>query len=342
MVRYIARLLTEQDCVIIPEVGGLVGNYQPARVDMHSGQIFPPAKQIAFNRNLIHNDGLLANRVSVEEGLTYGAALEKVKDFARQCMQSLEQSGSCVLEGIGRLYYDADKRIQFTPMLGDNFLADAYGLPALALKPVQRYREAAKQSAAEIVPLVPNVPVTPARWLYAIMGSVAILALIASFALNLRQVDMGTDFSSIFPVPQVKISSFSSLQPLPVYPVMEDEVIISLSDSAYVISQDGITDTQRPWSSVVTAEEEVVAPVASTPFAGDSRQYHTIVVGAFTRPVNAEKFSAELSAKGYNVRLLHRGKYKMVAVMLETSQYSLIAALDSIKRSVHDSAWVLQ
>ena len=74
------NVLQKKDCVIIPDFGGFVANYLPARLDETSNRIFPPSKHLLFNKNLINNDGLLAHRISAEEGVSYESALEKLSE----------------------------------------------------------------------------------------------------------------------------------------------------------------------------------------------------------------------------------------------------------------------
>jgi len=59
------------DC---PGFGGFIGNYTPARIDKSTGTFYPPVKQISFNRNLNHNDGLLIGRISMSSKINYGDA----------------------------------------------------------------------------------------------------------------------------------------------------------------------------------------------------------------------------------------------------------------------------
>ena len=79
---FIRELLFSHDCVIVPGFGGFVGNYSPARIDKTTDTFFPPAKQISFNRNLNHNDGLLVGRISGTSGIAYGDARNLVDEFA--------------------------------------------------------------------------------------------------------------------------------------------------------------------------------------------------------------------------------------------------------------------
>lgn len=79
---FIRELLFGHDCVIIPGFGGFIGNYTPARIDRSDNTFYPPVKQISFNRNLNHNDGLLIGRVSEAAGLNYADARNLVMEFA--------------------------------------------------------------------------------------------------------------------------------------------------------------------------------------------------------------------------------------------------------------------
>ena len=64
----IAELLSAHDCVIIPGLGGFIGNYSPARIDPVHHAFQPPFKKLLFNINLKQNDGLLANAVADSYG----------------------------------------------------------------------------------------------------------------------------------------------------------------------------------------------------------------------------------------------------------------------------------
>lgn len=67
---YIRELLLDHDCVILPDFGGFIGNYVPAHYDS-SNNFYPPTKQISFNKQLCHNDGLLIGKVSKSLTLNY-------------------------------------------------------------------------------------------------------------------------------------------------------------------------------------------------------------------------------------------------------------------------------
>ena len=59
LAQHIEALLLENDCVIIPDFGGFIAHYSPAKIDSDTGQFLPPCRTIGFNAQLILNDGLL-------------------------------------------------------------------------------------------------------------------------------------------------------------------------------------------------------------------------------------------------------------------------------------------
>ena len=98
---FIRELLFGHDCVIVPGFGGFIGNYTPARIDKSSGTFYPPVKQISFNRNLNHNDGLLVGRISGSADINYGDARNMVEEFVAEIRRKLEKGEKVVFDNIG-------------------------------------------------------------------------------------------------------------------------------------------------------------------------------------------------------------------------------------------------
>ena len=87
---YISRLLYKHNCVIIPDFGGFVCNYMPAKIIRTQHLIIPPSKSIAFNKNLTNNDGLLVNEIAKCENISFEIAREYVEDFIDNCLLKLK------------------------------------------------------------------------------------------------------------------------------------------------------------------------------------------------------------------------------------------------------------
>jgi nucleoid DNA-binding protein len=136
---FIRELLFGHDCVIVPGFGGFIGNYTPARIDKKSGTFYPPVKQISFNRNLNHNDGLLVGRISGSSGITYGDSRNMVEEFVSGVRRKLAKGEKVVFDHIGSFINNQEGNIQFEPDRSSNYHLDSYGLESFQLLPLEGY-----------------------------------------------------------------------------------------------------------------------------------------------------------------------------------------------------------
>ena len=139
--KHISDLLFHHDCVIIPGLGGLVANPSPAYYDESKNMFFPAGKEIGFNRNLKHNDGLLINHISKTESISYDRAKILVNDFVKTITQHLTNSEIVSLGSVGELKSDSEGGIHFTPNTTENFLTDSFGLSSFHFSPSATYQQ---------------------------------------------------------------------------------------------------------------------------------------------------------------------------------------------------------
>ena len=179
---FIRELLFGHDCVIVPGFGGFIGNYTPARIDKNSGTFYPPVKQISFNRNLNHNDGLLIGKISGFSNMTYGDTRNMIEEFVADLRKKLEKGEKIVFENIGSFVNNQEGNIQFEPDRNANYLLDSYGLDSFQFLPLEGYdvrkriirhvekdpvRQASRRKilwrAAVIIPLLAIIVVVPLK-----------------------------------------------------------------------------------------------------------------------------------------------------------------------------------
>ena len=109
-IEYISDLLFLHDCVIIPDFGGFICNYKSAYIDDESGLICPPSKDILFNRNLTHNDGLLVSWIAGKENISYEKATSQLmRDLG--CAQS-PQSAFILNLGLESLHVRMPRHVE--------------------------------------------------------------------------------------------------------------------------------------------------------------------------------------------------------------------------------------
>ena len=178
--KYIKELLFVHDCVIIPHLGGFVANYRPAEINEFAKTISPPSRAILFNRNLVHNDGLLIGYVSQKTGLDYNRSEEMVRDYADRIMNSVSEGNKFAVDETGFFYADSDKRLQFQEELTTNFLIGSYGLSTLHYDPAESEKD-------EIVPEVvyrasggadQAVKMNLRRWIYTGVAASLVAAMV--------------------------------------------------------------------------------------------------------------------------------------------------------------------
>lgn len=129
--QHITELLYRHNCVIIPGFGAFVGNYMPARVDERRGIVYPPSKDVIFNKNIVRNDGLLINKVQEEKNVMEPEARALVDEFITYIDVNLKEKGRLELPNLGILFYDQEKNIQFEQDRFSNLLLHSFGLSSV-------------------------------------------------------------------------------------------------------------------------------------------------------------------------------------------------------------------
>jgi nucleoid DNA-binding protein len=179
---FIRELLFGHDCVIVPGFGGFIGNYTPARIDRSTDTFYPPVKKISFNRNLNHNDGLLAGRISGSSDINYSDARNLVEEFVAGVRKKLEKGEKVVFDNIGSFVNNDEGNLQFEPDTSVNYHLDSYGLDPFNCSPLEGYdvrkriirhteKDPVKQAsvrkilwrAAVIIPLLSLLVVVPLK-----------------------------------------------------------------------------------------------------------------------------------------------------------------------------------
>lgn len=244
---FIRELLFGHDCVIVPGFGGFIGNYTPARIDKSSGTFYPPVKQISFNRNLNHNDGLLIGRISGATSINYGDARNSVEEFVLEVRRKLSKGEKVVFDNIGSFLNNSEGSVQFEPDKNANYHLDSFGLESFQCLPLEGYdvrkrivrhtgkdpvRQASMRKilwrAAVIIPLLAAIVAVPLKTdlFRSKVESTTLNPLVsAEFEHNKNAVDKGIDIDS------------SKDADLPL-PVKEEEVIVAappVENSSYFV-----------------------------------------------------------------------------------------------------------
>lgn len=136
--KYIADLLFEYECIVIPGFGGLITKEIPAQIHPVQHHFIPPSKEIVFNVHLKTNDGLLVNYIARKENLTYIEARSAVERFVKKCMIELNNGKNIRFRKVGIIFMDEKKNILFEPDKTQNYLAASFGLKSFVSPPIKR------------------------------------------------------------------------------------------------------------------------------------------------------------------------------------------------------------
>lgn len=300
---HIQDLLYRYECVVLPGFGAFLSQKQSAFIDTESNEFYPPKKLISFNRQLIKNDGLLANYLAEVEGVKYNSANNMIQEFVYDLENSLQKESKAELANIGEFYLDREDKLQFEPFTQINFLKQSFGLDSFRTASVKR--EAYKKQVEELEEKTPLL-FTPERRRSSILkyAAIGVIALgISGFAgLNI--------YSN-----QVSKHNIAEQQEA------ENQLQQQIQQATFVI------DNPLP---AVTFEVEK-----------QSGNYH-VIAGAFRVEENAQKKVDELRAEGHKARLLGANKYGLHQVVYSShqSRREAINKLYEVKRS-NEGAWLL-
>lgn len=126
--RHIEILLLDNDCVIVPGLGGFVAHHVDARYDVADGSFLPPLRTIGFNQKLCMNDSLLAQSYVEAYDLSFPEAMAKIETEVDEIKRGIENDGYYDFNDIGTLVVNAQGYYEFEPCESGILTPELYGL----------------------------------------------------------------------------------------------------------------------------------------------------------------------------------------------------------------------
>ena len=136
LAKHIEKLLLDNDCVIVPELGGFIAHYQPARYEENEGVFMPPYRSVGFNPQLMMNDGLLVQSYMQAHHTDYPDAVREIAQGVEVLKDKLFQDGVVELSGVGSLYYTIRDTYEFHPELNGILSPSLYALDSFLIHPL--------------------------------------------------------------------------------------------------------------------------------------------------------------------------------------------------------------
>ena len=346
--RYIADLLYQYECVIVPGLGGFIKAYKPAEIFHATHEFRPPSGTIAFNTGLSGNDGQLANYIASVENISYREALHKIKLWVGKSLDSVKKGDKVVLEGIGSIFENASGKLEFSPSLQVNFNADSFGLPVLFAKAVTNER----MFVPEIQPTKHALKSTKYhRLIPETLKWAAVLAPFVAFAywgaFNGNIIDNYVhNYTGMYswvrstPGKTVSVKSVS-------LPVKTEETPAVFQSPASILASENISFDPGMVSYTELAKNKIniengVQTVASDAITA-KQEYH-VIGGAFRDHNNAVKLIDLLQQQGYPATIVDTtpGGLYVVSMKGFTDYTEAINQLDEIKKAGFASSWILK
>lgn len=126
--KHIESLLLSNNCVIVPELGGFVTQYIPARFISEEALFLPPYRSVGFNPQLTLNDGLLVQSYMQTYDTNYPETLKLISRAVGQVKGELRHNGEFTFHGIGKLTLGMGGQYDFEPLPAGVLSPELYAL----------------------------------------------------------------------------------------------------------------------------------------------------------------------------------------------------------------------
>jgi nucleoid DNA-binding protein len=304
---FIRELLFSHDCVIVPGFGGFIGNYNPARIDKGTSTFFPPVKQISFNRNLNHNDGLLIGRISESAKINYGDARSLVEEYVTSVRKKLEKGEKVVFDNIGSFINNQEGNIQFEPDTRVNYHLDSFGLESFNFQPLEGYD--VRTRITSHIDKDPSKRTSMRKILWRAAVIIPLLAVIIAVPVKMNFFKSKVETTSLNPLASAEFENNKSAV---------DEKIPAAKELPETVSQN----------------PEVVIP------AINSSESYYIITGSFRLRENAETQVEMLKKEGFTPEIINAPNgFFRVSAMKCSEMNNAMGKKDSIGKKFPGS-WV--
>lgn len=306
---YLSQLLFRHQCVIVPNFGAFLTDFQSATIDKNNNTIYPPRKVISFNANLVNNDGLLANHIAQHEKISFEAALENIKTQVRNWQHSLYQIESISLENIGKIAVNAERNLVFEAFPLSNFCSNSFGLSSLSAAAVKRElskNEILNEPAEEVEEVAVISLQANKKPIYKYINAAILI-----IAIGLAGI-LGNNY----------YNEQIALKTQLVEVAVQKEVQNKIQEATFFIS--------NPLPNVTLTVKET------------EMSFH-VVAGAFRKESNAQRIFEKLNKQGFNARRLTKNGHGFYPVLF--GSYSTYAeahtALLTIRKTESPEAWLM-
>ena len=308
--RHIEILLLDNDCVIIPDFGGLMAHHVESAYDDRDGVFLPPLRTLGFNRQLRLNDSLLAQSYVEAYDISYPEAVARIAEEVEELKQHLKNEGRYELNDLGVLFYGDDDNYTFEPCEAGILTPELYGLNSLEMRPyiqcetteseempaLQKSLRPAGKEIAEVQD-TPSTEVAeaqtkehlviPVSWLRnAVAACIAVLVLF------------------LFPSVVTDGGNGNMRQSM-----VDTGLLMHVLPKEMVLGHESVSNIRIDHKAKVRPQGKTVATKAVVQATDSSRSFFCLVLASKITRRNAQLFAQSLQDKGHReAEVLFRGK----------------------------------
>lgn len=351
--KYIAELLFEYDCVIVPGFGGFICNYSSASIHSGKYQFNPPFKKITFNRSLKNNDGLLANHLSQAEKISYSEANAAIAAFVDRINEELITHKRSGLNNIGAFYQREENKLLFEQDMEVNYLAESFGFTSfysLSIKrePIERKIERHLKDKI-IVPSKDQKGGITVRKPVPVMRYVAAAA---SLLIFVSVLFVSTKTELLQKISIANLNPFSANEE-PLYrmpeasPDPDPDAVKDNVNNLLALRNDTLRFLNimigGEFPIVVRLKEDAVTAGKSKNKEAKGKKRFHIIGGAFAVTENAEKFKKKLIQLGFDAVIIEKKDSHLQCVSYGSfaTREEALQAMEKI-RSLQGDAWLMK
>lgn len=348
LTKHIVSLLLENDCVIIPEFGGFIAHYIPAKQENEDNFFLPPSRVIGFNPLLRINDGLLAQSYMSAYGSSFPDAVKMIRHESEALMENIHGTGFMELDNIGELRYDIYGKYEFTPF--DHRLATPafYGLDSFKMQEL-------KDITIDQTPTVTTIPIEPESRTEQIINENEMPAKVVNFNNYLRNI------AAVAAVLILLIGSIFYISPFEKSGTLNNEASViskevlkeSLSISSIVThptpikEQETTTENQsaEPTTQQLTGQTTTSSTnTFSTTASVNGKKLYNVIVASVGSAESAQKEVQRLIQLGYlNAKaIIGDGKARVCVDSFEKEADAYSAIHQYEANGQFATAWVLR
>ena len=315
----IKELLVLHDCVIFPGLGGFVAQYASSTFSDDNLTFKPPFKQILFNKNLTNNDGLLANSISKEWGISYEESVEKISSLLFKINNEIKTNKQFSFEGIGILY-EVNGILNFKQQ-SENLLMESFGLRSININDFLSHSSEGKiisiKSKSDVKQIIKN---------WSVAAAVIVLLFYSAWIplkTNLFNQDSDFSYSDLNPF------TFSKRGP-------SQEIKSNLVHKVPLSSENTVS------KNLIKTKKEIKKPISISLNNKTKSFSYEVIIGSFGEEKNAKNLIKKLRKKSFKARQLPFFKQLFrVSAGKFSNKKNAVEYQKQIKKKLHISSWIL-